>query len=390
MRRLKIKVAKQIFATIMICCLLCLSARAAEYRTAPTLNKGAKWRIGYYEGGEYMSYQKTLMAVIAGLMDTGWIEKAEIPPQEGIQTKNLWNWLAAQAKSSYLEFVADAHYSINWDKPLREKTASDIITRLNEKKDIDLMFAMGTWAGQDLANNRHHTPTLVMSCSDAVASNIIKSVDDSGYDHVHAWTDPLRHERQIWAFHNIIKFKKLGVAYQDTVAGRSYAAIEKIEKAAAKHGFEIIRCHTADARPDIKQFEDSVRKCFQELVKTADAVYVTQQAGVNKTTVPELVELCNARRIPTFSQAGEEEVKQGFLMTIALADDRYPGDFHVMTLAKILNGAKPRELPQYFGGPYKWHFNFETAKKIGLDISKLNMEADYITLPDFLPDNASP
>ncbi|OQX04007.1 MAG: ABC transporter substrate-binding protein, partial [Desulfobacteraceae bacterium IS3] len=271
MRQLRIKVLNHIFITVMICYIMCMTALAAEYKTAPTLNKGVKWRIGYYEGGEYMTYQKTLTVVIAGLMDTGWIEKAEIPAQEGIQTKNLWNWLATQAKSSYLEFVADAHYSINWDKAVRDKTVPEIISRLNEKKDIDLMFAMGTWAGQDLANNKHHTPTLVMSCSDPIASNIVKSVEDSGYDHIHAWTDPFRHERQIWAFHDIIKFKKLGVAYQDTVAGRSYAAINKIEKIAAKQGFEIIRCYTADARPDITQFEDSVRKCFRELVKTADA-----------------------------------------------------------------------------------------------------------------------
>ncbi|NJL60479.1 MAG: hypothetical protein HC887_13395 [Desulfobacteraceae bacterium] len=49
-----------------------------------------------------------------------------------------------------------------------------------------MMLALGTWAGQDLANNEHSVPTLVLSVSDAIASKIARSVSNSGYDHVHA------------------------------------------------------------------------------------------------------------------------------------------------------------------------------------------------------------
>ena len=84
------------------------AADKGDFSTAPCKNNGKKWRIGYYEGGEYNDYQMTLKATIKGLMDLGWIEAAEVPPQEGIQTKGLWNWLADQAKSDYLEFPKDA------------------------------------------------------------------------------------------------------------------------------------------------------------------------------------------------------------------------------------------------------------------------------------------
>ena len=56
----------------------------------------------------------------------------------------------------------------------------------------------------------------------------------------------LRYERQVRLFHQIIGFKKLGVTYDNDVAGRTYAAIDKVEKVADETGFEIIRCHTRE------------------------------------------------------------------------------------------------------------------------------------------------
>ena len=167
------------------------------FSTTPVTNQGKKWRIGYYEGGNYIDYQKIFMATIKGLMQLGWIEETQLPPQKGEQTKELWNWLATLAKANISSLLADGHYNANWDDGLRVKTAASLITRLTEKKDIDLMIAMGTWAGQDLANNNHSTYTEVISASDPIASGIIKSIKDSGFDHVHAQIDPYRYEKQI-------------------------------------------------------------------------------------------------------------------------------------------------------------------------------------------------
>ena len=113
-----------------------------QYGVAPRTNKGKKWRIGYHEGGDYSDYQKVLIATVQGLMELGWMEKMEIPPQKGEQTKDLWNWLATHTKSKYIEFVKDAYYSANWDKQLRESMNEEIIARLNQRKDIDLMSAI--------------------------------------------------------------------------------------------------------------------------------------------------------------------------------------------------------------------------------------------------------
>lgn len=347
-----------------------LSAFAGDkgtFSTAPSTNKGQKWRIAYYEGGEYIDYQQILSETVHALMKLGWIEVAEIPKQEGEQTDGIWRWLATEAKSNFIEFPLDAHYSAKWDEDVRKETVDKIVKRLNGKKDIDLLIAMGTWAGKDFANDRHATPTLVLSASDALAAGIIKSVEDSGHDHLHACVDPNRYERQVRVFHEIIGFKKLGVAYEDSVNGKSYAAIDTIQKVAKQCNFEIVPCHTLSDIPDTKTAEQSVLKCFQELSKTSDAIYVTLQGGVSRRSIPNLVKIANESRIPTFSQSGSEEVKYGFLVSISQAGFKYVGEFHALTMAKVLNGAKPNALDQLFEEPPKIAINLKTADLIGFD-----------------------
>jgi ABC-type uncharacterized transport system substrate-binding protein len=338
-----------------------------EFSNAPKTNNGKKWRIGYHEGGEYVDYQKYLIATVQGLMDLGWIEQTKIPPQQGEQTKELWIWLADNAQSNYIEFVKDAYYSANWDDALRKKMTAQMIARLNQKKDIDLMIAAGTAGGKDLANDKQNTPTIVISASDPIASGIIKSVEDSGYDHLHASVDPTRFERQVGIFHDIIHFEKLGLAYENSPSGKVYAALEMVEKIARERGFEVVSCYTLDEVPDVKDSEASVRKCFEELGKKVDAIYVTMQNGVNSDSIPKLVEIANRYRIPTFSQSGSHEVKYGFLLSISQASYRYAGRFHAKTIAKVFNGAKPGQLVQLFEEPPKIAINLRTAEIIGYD-----------------------
>ena len=91
--------------------MLTLSVHASDkgnFSTKPKTNNGKKWRIGFYEGGDYIDYQSNLIATVKGLIHLGWIEQIEIPEQEGAFTNPLWNWLAENVKSSYIEFVKDA------------------------------------------------------------------------------------------------------------------------------------------------------------------------------------------------------------------------------------------------------------------------------------------
>lgn len=340
---------------------------ADKFNINPTTNNGQKWRIGYYEGGEYYDYNGWFIATIKGLMEIGWIEKAALPEDKGEFTTGIWSWLSTQMKSDYIEFVKDAHYSAKWDDTLRITMVETIINRLNNKKDIDLMLAFGTWAGKDLANNRHSTPTLVLSASNAVGAGIIKSNEDSGFDHIQAHVDPSLYERQVLIFHDVIGFKKIGIAYENSINGKSYAAIDIIEKMAQRKNFEIVSCYTQSDIADQNAAGQSVVDCIKKLVSDVDAIYVTQQGGVNSQTLPKIVEIANSHKIPTFSQSGSQEVQSGLFMSISNSGFKYVGQYHAGLIAKVFNGAKPRQLDQVFEGPPKVAINLKTARLIGFD-----------------------
>lgn len=356
-----------------------------EFKTTPITKNGQKWRIGYYEGGPYKNYPIVLTAVINGLIDLGWLEPLTFPPLNTDDSKVLWDFLAATATSPYLEFVADAHYSPNWDENITKTMRQALITRLNTQHDIDLMIATGTTAGQSLANNEHQTPTIVISTNDPLGSGIIKSIEDSGYDHIHAQVDPQRFERQIRAFHQVINFKTLGVAYENSPNGYKYAAMDIIKKVAAEKDFEIITCYTKDEVPDVTVAEESVKACFRELTGKVEALYVTRQNGISNKNLPELVQLAIAGKLPTFSQAGSDEVRAGFLLSMAQSGLTHVGRFHAAAIAKVFNGAKPRQLEQLFAEPVELAVNVQTAKLIGVDLPPDLLEAANEVYTEILP-----
>ncbi|MEM7209217.1 MAG: ABC transporter substrate binding protein [Pseudomonadota bacterium] len=367
---LSIKQLTRIVATVCLVSVTSVSwatlNTSERFSTEPSLNNGKKWRVAYYEGGQHGNYYQYLEATVHGLMDLGWIRKTTIRKIEDKDTAQLWDWLVNYADSDYIQFLDDGYYTANWDDGLRTQVKSKILNRLSKRNDISLIIAMGTWAGLDLSNNEHSVPTIVMSTSDPVNSGIIKSVEDSGFDHVHARVDPYRYERQVKIFHDIVKFKKLGVAYEDSLYGRSYSAIDLIEKVANERGFEVVKCYTKSDIADASAASASVKQCFQELAKSVDAIYVTIQGGVNANSIPYLVELANRNRIPTFSQHGAKEVQSGFLLSISRPGFKPAGLFLSATIAKVLNGAKPRQLTQLFEESPSIAINLKTAELVGL------------------------
>jgi len=339
-----------------------------EYAVTPITNHGKKWRIGYYHGGPYDSYQKSFAATVEGLMELGWIKPARLPPQENPKTVlPLWEWIVKNLSSDYIEFVEDAFYSFDWDNSKRVEVKQAVIERLNKVGDIDLMIVMGTAAGQDIANNEHSVPSIIGSTTDALASNIIKSVEDSGYDHIHAKIDPTRHEQQVWLFREIIGFQKLGIVYENTVEGRGFGGIDSVERVARREEFELVRCYAKNKNLDAALAERNLIRCFQRLAPKVDALYIARHKSANLQNLPARLGPLLEKRIPTFSQTGADEVKHGVLLSMALSSFRPLGLFYAGTIAKVFNGAEPRELPQLFKNPPKIAINLATAKAIDYD-----------------------
>lgn len=356
--------------------------------TTPVKNNGAKWRMAIYQGGNYTDYYRILSETIKGLMELGWLEKKDFPEPGAESTKEIWLWLSTNVKSEYIDFVKDGYYSADWDENIRTDIKKQLFSRVQNKKDIDLILAVGTWAAQDVSKEKIKVPAMGLSISDPISSGIIKSVEDSGNDYFTVSVDPTLDERQIQIFHDIVGFKRLGVPYENSVEGRSYAAMDVIERLAKELDFEVISEFTKENNVASKNIaEESVKKALEKLIKTSDAIYIpVAPNGISSHNIADLVKIVNDGRIPTFSQSGSEEVKRGVFLSISQSEFRYVGEFNAKNIARIFNGAKPGELNQLFEAPPKIAINLKTAEIIGFDLPvDVLVAADEIYQEIFTP-----
>ncbi len=344
-------------------------ADADAYRTAPTTNAGKKWRIGYYEGGAYINYPANLKTIAQGLVKLGWLNSGDIDRVVAAEdSKDVWLALS-EVKSDFLHFVETAYDSADWDKAERARIRRSVLGRL-AKHQLDFMIAMGTWAGQDLANNLHSIPTMVVSASDPLKSGIVKSVERSGFDHVHAKCDPDRYIRQIRLFHDIISFDRLGIVFENSDVGRTYAALDDIKRVAARRGFYLVPCHAPWSEVPQKIRTQKVMECHQRLAPQIDALFVTVHAGIDARRMDDLLATLFSNNIPTLSQRGPQEVRDGVLMSISRTGFDAVGLYHAVIMARIFNGAKAGELNQIFDDPKHIAINLKTAKAIGFSPPK--------------------
>jgi len=259
--------------------------------------------------------------------------------------------------------VRDARYDL---KDMGDTNGISVISRLQIKRDLDLMIVTGTAAGIALAKGNHSVPTLIFSTSDPVGAAIIKSPGDSGKDNIWAHVDQGQCRRQIQVFHDIFKFKKLGLVFEDTELGSNYIAYNDIQAIAKERGFKLV-CYNVKEPTDIPdkwRYYWDLRGAYHELVNQVDAMLLTV-SPIEPKMLSDLITPFYQHRIPVFSQAGALEVEYGALMSITLND--YPNlqKFAAKTIVNVFHGVKPRRLPQVFESTPRIIINLEVAKKIG-------------------------
>lgn len=327
---------------------------------------GAKWRIGYVASGEHPNYQRTVRVIIDGLQALGWLHIAPIP--EGLTDHEIWQFIATNTRSDVLEFVGDACWiPASFDNHLRPALRQAIAYRLREQQDLDLIIAMGTLAGQDMVTLGAPVPTIVASTSDAIAAHIVKSPKDSGLDNLFVHIYPERYARQLRLFHDTVPFKTLGLVYENTREGRIVSAVDAIERLASELDITLVRCDARAEGLDRETALHNVVACYREISAQVDAVYVTTHIGITPLNVGRVSQVLRAAKVPSFSMHGAEDVRNGILMSLAQSDHTALGLFFAEAIARIFNGAKPRQLRQIWRDPATIALNLETARVIGFD-----------------------
>lgn len=359
------------YLTPLIAIFLLLSNVAkAELTTTPPDNIKSPWRIGYVESGIYNEYPDTLFAIAKGLEQLGWINLPKTL-STNISAEELWQRLADSSSGQYIQFVSDAYWrSGNFDSDKRAPMRDSITQRIEQKNDLDIIIAMGTWAGQDMRALGPPIPTIVASVSDAINAGIVDSATDSGRKNLHVRVEPQRYQRQIRLFHEVAPFNTLGIVYEDSEVGRTYTALTDIETVSKQLGFDIASCHAQSSNINKGIAEKNAIECYKKLADNkVDAVYITTHQGVNENSIANISTILSNAGIPTFSMAGATDVHQGVLLSLANADILSAGLFHAQVIGYVLNGANPRDIDQIWVDSAKLALNLKTARKIGFNPS---------------------
>lgn len=346
---------------------------AEHFVTVPITKRGQKWRIGYIESGPRDTYYASLVATVESLIKLGWLSDNPIPPsKDGKRTDQLWLWLATKIDSQYIEFVKEAYWSKIAEPTEKAQVKAELLA-YQRKKGLDLIIAMGTPAGlliremSDNATEPYTIPTIIGSTTDAVGAGIVKSAENSGYDHLLAKVDPDRFITQLQLFYSIFRFKKLGVVYDPEKP--STAGFSDVEKVAKDKGFALVTCHAKDgAKDEITLSEQELINCYEQLTPKIDAMYVTGLSGLTLNSLPDLIAPLNQYRVPSFVQLGTQFVEHGMLMTVSTLGYGYLGDFYAETIAKVFNGAKLGELTQILPSKFTFTINLKTAKELGISL----------------------
>ncbi|MDL2227243.1 hypothetical protein LJB86_06275, partial [Deltaproteobacteria bacterium OttesenSCG-928-M10] len=273
-------------------------------------------------------------------------------------------WLSQEAGGDYLEFLPDGHYSANWDEQLRQENKKLVLKRLKNKGDVDLIWASGTWAGQDMATDEHDTFVLSSNATAPVLAGISRTLTDSGRDHVHIQVEADRQERQLRIFYDIFKFKRLGVPMDSSESGRQSLGMDIIENMAEEMGFEIVPCvRDLDIADQALSFKN-LMECLPPLSRDSDAVFLTFNNGMQEAHMAEILAPIIEYKRPSFSQLGPVETSLGVLMSLGQENYEASGEFQAGVVEAILNGRKPREIDQIFNSPLTMALNLAMARAI--------------------------
>ncbi len=344
---------------------------------------GSRFRIAIMQSGEYFSYADVLEGTLKGLMTIGWIR--EVPSllpgfagyaayKDGKTVPNILAELAKNDYSDYLEFPEQAFFDLKWNDV--NAKSHEYLRLTSPGSGVDLIIALGTQVSSILTKPASFDiPVIVDSISDPVGSGILASLGDSGKDYLTGAVDPDQDIRQVRLFYSVIKFKTLGILYEDSEIGRAYGAVDDILKVAKENGFSVTA--STELLPDPENEDDEEAWAAAEaryvtaldaLCPKVDAVYLAVQAGLSEYSLPDIVKVLNRHKKPSFVMEGKNFVRDGILLGESDSNLVAKGIFNGKKIVSIFKGRKPRELPQVYEHVPHIAINLGSASTLGYDV----------------------
>ncbi len=353
-----------LFAGALQCAVAAPGDESFYYGQEPVAEKSQPVRIALVASGDFSVYQRVIGSMAKGLSKLQLISNGQIPAMADHELlAPVWQWLAKNAGGDKIQFLADGVYNLEWDPD--SKVLDSLYERLKTKKDIDIIFAVGSHVSRMIAKNITDVPLICYVSTNAASSGLVKSAEDSGQHNLHVMVEPNRFVRQMQIFHEILGFKRLGFIY--TLDQANQYENDQLRPACSELGVELFPCSFAKNSDDRDKMLDHTMACARHL-KEEDGV---DALAISFFEYPEdrkneLADYLIAQGVPSFSVSKSPDfVKNGLLMGLDSSNLDEVGLFEANVIRRILSGLKPREIGQIYTPQRTLFINLTTAMQLG-------------------------
>lgn len=365
-------------------------------RALPKTNSNHKcpWhktlKVAVAQGGNHEDFVKIFRNTIFNLAAWRYINvDSFIQPDFDFTKDDNYQNLALQTQGGCIELI-NTYYDGQWDESTANEQFSSLVQRVHDKKDVDLIWAFGTLAGKYLSQQDLPIPLMVLHSLDPVASGIVNAGTYSNRPLVHAQKEIERYSSEIKMFHDIFKFKTLGVIADESSILQEEQGISIIQRFAIANQVQLNLCTGPIFKESLKAQQFTLKRCALELAKNSDAVYVLiGNANTDETghSISPLLDM----HIPVFSQTGISEVERGMLLALADDSKQGSGKFAANVTKEIYHGISLQQIPQNHYASLFLTLNLEAAKIIGWEPSfKVLVAVDNVFPSIKMPHNATP
>jgi len=258
-----------------------------------------------------------------------------------------------------LGYILDKDVVYDLQNAQGDMATANTIAQKFVSEGVDLILSIATPTSQAAVNATTTIPIVFSAVTDPIGAGLVKNLENSG-NNVTGISDLTPVRKQFELIKEMLpKTKAVGTIYNAAEAN-SVLTNELAKKACADLGLKLIEA-TVSSSAD-------VLLAARSLVGKVDAIYVsTDNATVS--ALDAVVQVTNENKIPLIL-ADPTTLKKGAL--VALGFNYYQhGQQTAPIVIKILEGAKPTDIPVEFAKNVQLAVNLDTAKQIGMSESRL-------------------
>ncbi len=232
------------------------------------------------------------------------------------------------------------------------------LDRLLANARVDMILALGALASHEAGQRRELSkPVFAPFVIDASLQKMPLREGASGVRNLSYVTFPSDIERDLQAFLNVVRFKKMAFIASSGIVEALPELLQSIQETVASLGLEV----------KVVPVGQTVDTALAALTADIEAVYVVPLPHIPPEAFQRLIDGLIAKRLPSFSLWGRSEVEQGLLFSLARSTNMLRLARRVaLNMQRALFGEDPGTFPVTFSRGERMTLNMATARAIGL------------------------